>query len=191
MFWIFNDNARNRIRVSLKADKWADTNMYDGQRFKNSAFRQSVRINFRNNFAGRSSGEGSFWKKFFVDLCNNLSFHGLNHFVDNERSAVEKWVLLHFYLSITEKRERNIWSWNYGKIILRIFWSCLIVGAIFGAVTSIRQIWLNYIRSSTETVVETTYFKYSQIAFPAVIICEASRVDWNRVLKLNERYTCR
>lgn len=60
------------------------------------------------------------------------------------------------------------------------------MGAVIGAVTSIRLIWLNYIGSVTETVVETTYYKYSHVAFPAVVICESSRVDWNRALKLNE-----
>ena len=60
------------------------------------------------------------------------------------------------------------------------------MGALIGAVTSIRLIWQNYTRSITETVVETTYYKYSHVAFPSVIICESSRVDWNRAMQLNE-----
>lgn len=37
-----------------------------------------------------SPDRNSFWRNFFVDLCHNLSFHGLNHFVDDDRSPVEK-----------------------------------------------------------------------------------------------------
>ncbi|XP_065222143.1 pickpocket protein 19-like [Planococcus citri] len=130
--------------------------MYASRNFKKRAIRNFVKINFQSNFAADLKDD-SFWKKYSTDLCNNLSFHGLSHFVDSERSVAEKF-----------------------------FWGCLFVGAVIGAVTSIRLIWLNFIQSVTETVVETTYYKYSHVAFPAVIICESSRVDWSRALQLNE-----
>ncbi|KAI5753622.1 hypothetical protein M8J77_001895 [Diaphorina citri] len=47
------------------------------------------------------------------------------------------------------------------------------------------RVWDNYVTSGPVTVVETTYFKYAQVAFPSVIICDVSRVEWKRVLALN------
>ncbi|KAK7582678.1 hypothetical protein V9T40_014123 [Parthenolecanium corni] len=99
----------------------------------------------------------TFWNEFFVDLCDNLSFHGLNHFVDGDRSFLEK-----------------------------IFWAILLCTAAVAAFYSINEIWISYEESDTETVVETTYYKNSQIAFPAVVICPASRVDWTKVPNLNK-----
>lgn len=61
-----------------------------------------------------------------------------------------------------------------------------------GAGYSTHEIWISYKTGSTETVVETTYFKNAQVAFPAVLICQTSRVDWTKVEYLNESlvYIC-
>lgn len=62
--------------------------MYASRNFRKRAFRNFAKINFRS---GSSELKGDkFWKKYSTDLCNNLSFHGLSHFVDRERSVAEK-----------------------------------------------------------------------------------------------------
>lgn len=55
------------------------------------------------------------------------------------------------------------------------------------ATYAIAESWETYHRSSIDTVVETTFFNYADIAFPMVAVCDSSRVDWRRVERLTTK----
>ncbi|XP_050053642.1 pickpocket protein 19-like [Aphis gossypii] len=59
--------------------------------------------------------------------------------------------------------------------------------AILFATYAIFESWKTYNKSSIDTVVETTFLSYTDIAFPMLVICDSSRVDWKRVTQLTER----
>lgn len=56
--------------------------------------------------------------------------------------------------------------------------------AVLMAAYAIAESWKSYDKSTVDTVVETTFFNYADIAFPMVVVCDSSRVDWERVKKL-------
>jgi hypothetical protein len=59
--------------------------------------------------------------------------------------------------------------------------------AVLFATYAIFESWKMYSESSIDTVVETTFLSYADIAFPMLVICDSSRVDWTRVMGLTER----
>uniref|UniRef100_A0A8D9E627 Pickpocket protein 19 n=1 Tax=Cacopsylla melanoneura TaxID=428564 RepID=A0A8D9E627_9HEMI len=95
-------------------------------------------------------------KSFLIDVCKESSLHGLNHFTRPNRSTLEQ-----------------------------VVWSVIVTSAILGTLYTGWHVWNNYVTSGPVTVVETTYFKYAQVSFPSVVICDVSRVDWKRVLALD------
>ncbi|VVC27973.1 Epithelial sodium channel [Cinara cedri] len=98
------------------------------------------------------------WKNILDDVCDQCSLHGLNHIIREDRSTGEK-----------------------------VFWTVTVACAVLLATYAIMESWKSYNRSSIDTVVETTFFNYADIAFPAVVICDSSRVDWQRVKRLTAR----
>ncbi|XP_075210546.1 pickpocket protein 19-like [Lycorma delicatula] len=96
-----------------------------------------------------------FIKVFLKDLCDHCSLHGLAHIAHDGRKPYE-----------------------------RVIWVLLTALATVGAYTFSADVWEKYKTSTTETVVETTQHGYANVAFPSVTICDVSRVDWARVLKL-------
>lgn len=69
----------------------------------------------------------------------------------------------------------------------RVFWTITVACAVLLAAYAIVESWMSYNRSSIDTVVETTFFNYADIAFPMVVICDNSRVDWQRVTRLTAK----
>jgi len=69
-------------------------------------------------------------------------------------------------------------------IFCRAFWMVTVMCAVLFATYAIIESWKTYNESSIDTVVETTFLSYSKIAFPMVVICDSSRVDWERVKRL-------
>lgn len=56
--------------------------------------------------------------------------------------------------------------------------------ALFGAACHLQKVWETYNTHLTRTTIISTYFKYANIPFPSVTVCDNSRVDWHRVDKL-------
>ncbi|XP_029347351.1 uncharacterized protein LOC103307902 [Acyrthosiphon pisum] len=71
--------------------------------------------------------------------------------------------------------------------IFRAFWTMTVMCAVLFATYAIIESWKTYNESSIDTVVETTFLSYAKIAFPMVVICDSSRVDWERVMRLTPR----
>ncbi|KAI5712158.1 hypothetical protein M8J75_006316 [Diaphorina citri] len=95
-------------------------------------------------------------KDYLLDVCKESSLHGLVHFTRPSRSLIEQ-----------------------------VVWGMIVSSAMMSTLYTGWRVWDNYVTSGPVTVVETTYFKYAQVAFPSVIICDVSRVEWKRVLALN------
>lgn len=68
----------------------------------------------------------------------------------------------------------------------RVFWAITVTCAVIFATYAIMESWKSYNKSSIDTVVETTFFTYADIAFPMVVVCDSSRVDWKRVTQLTK-----
>ncbi|XP_050430726.1 pickpocket protein 19-like [Adelges cooleyi] len=110
----------------------------------------------RNNISKpKVVNNNSVWKNILEDVCSQCSVHGLNHITKKDRSLKEK-----------------------------TFWTIIVILAILLATYAIFESWMSYNKSTIDTVVETTFFNYAEIAFPSVFICDSSRVDWDRVMKL-------
>jgi len=73
-------------------------------------------------------------------------------------------------------------------VVFRIFWAVTVACAVLLATYAIVESWKTYDRGSIDTVVETTFFNYADIAFPMVTVCDSSRVDWERVTRLTAQY---
>lgn len=69
----------------------------------------------------------------------------------------------------------------------RAFWAVTVMLAALLATYAIVESWKSYDKSSIDTVVETTFFNYADIAFPMVVVCDSSRVDWQRVMRLTAK----
>ncbi|XP_060864321.1 pickpocket protein 19-like [Metopolophium dirhodum] len=118
-------------------------------------------VRFRNRSSRVSDVKrraNNVWKNVLDDICDQCSLHGLNHIIRNDRSTVEK-----------------------------AFWTMTVMCAVLFATYAIVESWKTYNKSSIDTVVETTFLSYAKIAFPMVVICDSSRVDWERVMRLTPR----
>ncbi|KAE9526506.1 hypothetical protein AGLY_013154 [Aphis glycines] len=127
-----------------------------------SVSRRVAHIRFRNKASQRDRTDAerraNVWKKILDDVCDQCSLHGLNHIVGKDRSAGEK-----------------------------AFWSVTVICAMLFATYAIVESWKTYKKSTIDTVVETTFLSYADIAFPMVVICDSSRVDWERVMQLTAK----
>lgn len=53
--------------------------------------------------------------------------------------------------------------------------------AIVGAISHLQKIWVTYETNLTRTTIVSTYFKYANIPFPSVTVCDSSRMDWKQL----------
>ncbi|XP_022173790.1 pickpocket protein 19-like [Myzus persicae] len=127
-----------------------------------SVSRRVADVRFRNKSTKIEGSDArrraNVWKKILDDVCDQCSLHGLNHIVGKDRSTGEK-----------------------------AFWSVTVICAVLFATYAIVESWKSYNKSTIDTVVETTFLSYADIAFPMVVVCDSSRVDWQRVMGLTAR----
>ncbi|KAI5714322.1 hypothetical protein M8J76_015121 [Diaphorina citri] len=67
----------------------------------------------------------------------------------------------------------------------RILWLSLLLLAVVGVIFGGLEIWSAYSQSVTATTIHTTMYQYANTGFPSVTLCQASRIDWDRVEQLN------
>ncbi|KAL1137933.1 hypothetical protein AAG570_009628 [Ranatra chinensis] len=97
------------------------------------------------------------WCQIVEEFCSHTTIHGLNH-------VAEK---------LFTPFERTVWCW-------------LFLLAVVGASFCGNQVWDYYKTGSTATFVESTRYQYSNVPFPAVILCDKSRVHWPKALALTK-----
>lgn len=66
----------------------------------------------------------------------------------------------------------------------RMFWMLAFTFALIGAACHLQTIWQTYDVNLTRTTIISTYFKYANIPFPSVTVCDSSRIDWYRAKNL-------
>ena len=77
---------------------------------------------------------------------------------------------------------------KYPKFYFRVFWCILVLGAIFFIIFISLQLSDKFSNSPLSTVVESTIYPVSEIAYPAVTICNQNRFSKERCQEAEEKF---
>lgn len=99
------------------------------------------------------------------------------------------WITLDWKVSIIKLYVYNI-SFQIVFIfsLYRLAWTIFVASAFLGAIYVSILLSEQYNTSPLSTVVESTYYHVSEVAFPGVTICNNNRINYKKVNAAIKRY---